>query len=377
MQINTNRYKHSSKIFCSICSTWIQNDSKSIKAHENGGRHRFNLRKESQENEKSELKAKKRHLFLQNELATINRAALRAVGQVDISSDRILRSSFEPLQFDEDNDEASESLNTITVVPNQVLGQYFVDNKVYLEGNMHEDLLSIGRHCQAVMLIDSTDNETDQVDVWCDCTILSIKKKSMLNTHKTYRKFAVVFDENSLISKNSNALKLIPSRDLRIPAPGPPSATNHNELKRQKESQSYHQTAVVEEEGWTTISSWRLENNEFPLEDVKMGDSETGELSNADIFEREPEILNAKNKRFSELNYQLEDMSNFEYAMHQNDAFLTLNPFGGDYKGVKVDEKTVKERVDLNMAQDDNLRLPRKSESTREKVIKFKKKRKR
>jgi len=163
----------------------------SIKHHETGNRHRFNV----QAAQRKSGKAKKQEESVKRELERINRAATGNFS--DPTGDRKGQGKQDSRQV---KNESSVSQADIQVFSDQVLGQYSVGNAVYLDGRMHQDLLVVGRSCEAF-----------NGDDWEAALIEGESSLGRLD-----REFLVYFSE-------SGSRTTLRGEDIRVVAPSAPA----------------------------------------------------------------------------------------------------------------------------------------------------------
>jgi len=187
MTSSVPRYSNA-KHWCPLCRTFIQNDPKSIRAHEQGLRH---------------LGVVKR------QLAQAARAKDIATHQSAASTARRPPSSLPPPpQFNEDD----VVQKPVEVASDEVLGQYVVRKVVYFQGEYHEDLLLLPSSSVQLSLVDEEGNP----GAWIPCQVNSFNPME-----KTYAVSFKAEDDSEASSVDVEA------RDLRIIGPQPPASVSN------------------------------------------------------------------------------------------------------------------------------------------------------
>jgi hypothetical protein len=133
--------KHSNaKHWCPLCKTFIQNDFKSIKMHEEGFRH----------------------------LNVVKRKLSQAAYKKDLANERKEYRTV-PAPIEEEVEEQERKI--ISLREDEMLGQYLLKgNSIYLQGDLHEDLLLLPTSSVQVSLVD----EEGEPGEWITCEILDL-----------------------------------------------------------------------------------------------------------------------------------------------------------------------------------------------------------
>ncbi|KAH9255782.1 hypothetical protein BASA81_006176 [Batrachochytrium salamandrivorans] len=191
------------KHWCTLCKTFIQRDSKSIKFHEDSNRHQNKV---------------KRKLTL---------AARR-------KEDELPR----PMVIASTPEEAGVQ---IALRSDEVLGQYSVRNQVYLQGEMHEDILMVKGGKVELSLLD----EDGEFAGWVSCQVL------------TYNVLEKDADPYTVSFRLEGELQMgqVSAKDLRILGPNQPPVFSMQQWKEstplvvteeEEEEEEQHGPVVVE-----------------------------------------------------------------------------------------------------------------------------------
>lgn len=187
---SSSRYSNA-KHWCPLCKTFIQNDLKSIRNHEEGLRH---------------LGVVKRRL---NQAARVKDFAAGASTSTT--------SRYSSAQFSSSSTSATEK-EPITVRDDEILGQYSVRGTVYFQGEYHEDLLTVSSSCCQLSLVDEEGNPGS----WINCQVESydVKEKAYVVRFKQ--------DDDNATEETVH----VAASDLRIIGPPQPSdASNWSQVE--------------------------------------------------------------------------------------------------------------------------------------------------
>jgi len=307
--------KTPARYFCQVCNTWTQGDKLSIKHHLSGFRHLGQVRRAAKEALKKKVDKARHDDETKRELAMLDHIMLGHGGSTN-SDDKIKHVALAAHKQDPSHAQGQqrvqvEEINDVEEDPihfaeDQVLGQYSVNGVVYLEGSMHEDLLSEGRRCEAVKIVTVQEEGLDQEEeVWCSAKVTNAKVVPGSGGLEQY-----TYDVSL---ESGEELRGLDSRDIRLIAPKAPPL-------RDQESTGEWSTVSVK---YTVVEPKATSNFS--------GVSAAGIPPNQSAVKAEPHIK------------------------PEDDVLATFNPFGGAYKGFQVAEASISSRAQMNIKEEAEL----------------------
>lgn len=224
------------------------------------------------------------------------------------------------VDVDDDLEEVEESEEE-EVDPEEVLGQYTLDGALFVQGNWHEDLLVSGTECEVFIdnkyIFNEEDVEWRPAEV-AQVQVKTIKFKDASGDvkNRSIRAYTVKVRR----SDGSELVLPIDPKEIRLRAPkppvNPPTAAEQAAIEKTE-------LEGVKDAGWSTVSVSMVPAEEDIIESkVKLEDG----IARPVKVEDEPLEKEA-------------DKKETEVLDDANDAYATFNPFGGDYKGFKIERK--------------------------------------
>uniref|UniRef100_A0A7S3LSU4 Matrin-type domain-containing protein n=1 Tax=Aplanochytrium stocchinoi TaxID=215587 RepID=A0A7S3LSU4_9STRA len=399
--------------YCKTCKCWTQGDPESIRRHERANRHKYRLLSLSRKSRREREKVERERKQLERTMRKVERQSGIRLG------DQIERPSvYKPKSFKNKNGDDENQAGVATfdqheedfeedeeeIDENEVLGQYFMDDTLYLQGNWHEDLLVPGTMCEALIFRNSAnevggDDEEDVAD-WEAVTIEKVTLRSIKETKTSVTVITRVYhvtslqtatgvnsvavnsgtrdsnDEGDMFASDSNPeddskseqdheqkdktaaeekesatqpdnLSIVAARNIRLKAPRPPSQPPTIEELQQIEKHKMGLSA------WTTVAVRTVTENDGEQAVVKTEDGVAVKMEDENLEGNEKET---------------------EDDEPQGDAYATFNPFGGNYKGFQI-SATEEKRVDVHENIDAGDILNNIPQQTN-RVAKFKKRKK-
>ncbi|RQM15907.1 hypothetical protein DD237_002721 [Peronospora effusa] len=350
--------------YCKYCNVWMQNDKLSIKHHEHGRRHKEKVEETLKLKRQTKLDAERSQKELCDQLRQIEEEAHakheqdmanrsrrpppppprpgqnnapppppRKPGQIHATPHYIgqisgkaslvhstTRKSFTDAPYcpvidhEKEEEEKRKEDN----------GVYSVRGVVYLEGKKHETQLESGSACQIWV---------EEVEQWLDALVEQATVHTVPNTDLAFRRFTVMYmlppSEEGLT--NGDKAKPITERDvladrLRIPLP-----TNVTLETAEKMVNQWRTGETAEVATWAPV---------VIDETTGMGEWSTVEVRHIDESEeavaKRAEEAEAEAIRLAEERKRLDAL---DHSSTQGDNALgAFNPWGGNYKGVNVED---------------------------------------
>lgn len=285
-------WKIMSRYQCEICDIWMDNNKASISLHENGWKHKNNVRMRldlSEKVKKNYEKVVKKYDNNNNQNRTNKSEIITSNNTGNYQQHPLI------LHFDinKPNDDVEGYSNIFdeteehTLQEGEIAGQYFnFDSQfLYLMGDWHEDMIIPNMVCE---VIDLKSNDGD----WKSAMI----EKVIDNQNIEVKLFDEGIEDED---ENEKEIKLIvSSSDIRFIAPMPPERSI---------------TGLGE---WKTVS---ITNTNL---------SQTNENNDSNMEEDVDNFLSKITKSANE---------NKKEENEEESVYKTFNPFGGSYRGVKID----------------------------------------
>ena len=218
----------------------------------------------------------------------------------------------------EDVGEEEEEEEEEEVDPDEVLGQYTLDDTLFLQGNWHEDLLVVGTVCEVFIdnqyIFNEEDVEWRPAEV-AEVQVKTVKHKDAAGDVKnmSLRAYKVKVHR----ADGSELVLPIDPKEIRLRAPKPPEQLPTAEEEKQIE---LAELQGMKDPGWSTVSVSVVDEEAGHV--VKLEDGGEGQVK--------VEGVGVKKEEEEEEKHEMEVLDD------ENDAYATFNPFGGDYKGFKV-----------------------------------------
>mmetsp|Transcript_7502 Transcript_7502/g.9792 ORF Transcript_7502/g.9792 Transcript_7502/m.9792 type:complete len:224 (-) Transcript_7502:200-871(-) len=189
--------------------------------------------------------------------------------------------------------------NDFVVDLEEVLGQYCIDGSVYLQGNLHEDLLLPGTVCEALVVKPvngvplpklGLDQNSDDAD-WETVRIQSISVRSVEKEESSVSVVVRVFHVKGLNWDMSVVAQSVESKDIRIKAPAPPvQPPSDSEVE-------YLEGLKLGLSGWSTVTVRTIPDVEVQIkeepkpEEVGVSNEVEGEKEEEEFPEEKPTMF--------------------------------------------------------------------------------------
>ncbi len=326
-----------SRYYCEVCRTWTQGDAASVRVHMRGNRHARAVRDKEQAAGKARAAAERGQRDVDRELAAIDRAARAALGLAPAAAaapaprqahQDAARASDEPAE--EARDEHGDEDSPFALLSGeQVLGQYEIDGIVYLEGRLHQDLLQVGRRCEAVVLEKPTaasgNGDADEAHELPEPAADEHGEEAEAE-EEVWREAEVVEAANIVSDRPQRRLTLrflpdgptcqVPAKDIRIAAPPPPPIP-----------------APVPRGEWSVVS-------------VRVVTDEGAPAAAPSTEARPPQPQSISWGGLAPAPSKVREMPD----AGDEDALGTFNPFGGAYKGFELGLRSAAEQAKATLA---------------------------
>ena len=237
-------------------------------------------------------------------------------------------------------------------------GVYSVRGVVYLEGKKHEMQLERGSACQIWV---------EEVEQWMDALVEQVTVHIVPNTDLTFKRFTVMYMlppseeglENGEKAKPSTEHDVLADR-LRIPLP-----TNVTLEAAEQMVEQWRNGGTAEAATWapvvidetTGMGEW------ITVEVRHIDESEEAVAKRAEEAEAEATRLAEERKRLDALDPSF---------MQEDNALGAFNPWGGNYKGVNVEDAadatatglSSSRREEINITTNGNISFKKRGQKT-------------